>query len=98
MTISAASAIIQTFERLAAVSFPSVKAVLEKPEFQALPQRTNLMDVTKIGTGLPSKVERQFAIQDIIGEELAAAITGAKDIDSALADAESRVNEMLANL
>ncbi|MBB6056125.1 extracellular solute-binding protein [Tolumonas osonensis] len=77
---------------------PSVKAVLEKPEFQALPQRTNLMEVTKIGTGLPSQVERQFAIQDIIGEELAAAITGAKEVDAALADAESRVNEMLANL
>ncbi len=56
------------------------------------------MEVTKIGTGLPSKVERQFAIQDIIGEELAAAITGAKDVDAAMADAESRVNEMLANL
>nr|WP_321269581.1 extracellular solute-binding protein [uncultured Tolumonas sp.] len=77
---------------------PSVKAVLDKPEFKAMPQRLNLMEVTKIGTGLPSNVERQFAIQDIIGEELAAAITGAKDVDSALADAESRVNEMLANL
>lgn len=77
---------------------PSVKAVLDMPEFQSLPQRNNLMEVTKIGTGLPSEVQRQFAIQDILGEELAAAITGSKDVDSALADAESRVNEMLENL
>lgn len=77
---------------------PSVKAVLDMPEFKALPQRSNLMEVTKIGTGLPSDVQRQFAIQDILGEELASAITGTKDVDSALADAESRVNEMLENL
>ena len=77
---------------------PSVKAVLDMPEFKALPQRSNLMEVTKIGTGLPSDVQRQFAIQDILGEELASAITGTKDVDSALSDAESRVNEMLENL
>jgi multiple sugar transport system substrate-binding protein len=77
---------------------PSVKAVLEKTEFQSLPQRNHLMSVTKVGTGLPSDIQRQFAIQDILGEELAAAITGAKGVDAALGDAESRVNEMLENL
>ncbi len=77
---------------------PSMKAVLDKPEFKALPQRSNLLEVTKIGTGLPTAVQRQFAIQDIIGEELAAAITGTKEVDSALSDAESRVNELLENL
>jgi multiple sugar transport system substrate-binding protein len=43
-------------------------------------------------------VERQFAIQEIIGEELAAATSGQKDTDAALTDAETRINELLANL
>jgi len=33
-----------------------------------------------------------------IGEELAAAIMGSKDVDEALADAESRINDVLSNL
>ncbi|WP_428776421.1 extracellular solute-binding protein, partial [Vibrio sp.] len=77
---------------------PSVKAVLQNPDFLELPHRQSLLSVTKTGTGLPEGVKRQFAIQDIIGEDLAAAITGAKPIDQALADAERRVNDMLANL
>ena len=43
-------------------------------------------------------MQRQFAIQDIVGEEMSAAITGQKDVDAALADMESRVNELLANI
>ena len=31
-------------------------------------------------------MQRQFAIQDIVGEEMSAAITGQKDVDAALAD------------
>lgn len=77
---------------------PSVKAVLDKPEFLALPHRSEILSLTKTGHGLPSGVKRQFAIQDIIGEELAAGITGAKSIDEALADAEQRVNDLLSNL
>jgi multiple sugar transport system substrate-binding protein len=43
-------------------------------------------------------VQRQFSIQDILGEELAAAIAGHKPVDVALADAEHRVNELLFHL
>lgn len=77
---------------------PSVKAVLSDEAFLQLPNRKKLLSVTQTGKGLPSGVKRQFAIQDIIGEELAAAITGGKSIDEALADAEYRVNDMLAHL
>jgi multiple sugar transport system substrate-binding protein len=77
---------------------PSIKAVLDDPTFLALPHRSEILSLTKTGHGLPQGVKRQFAIQDIIGEELAAAITGSKPIDDALADAESRVNDMLSNL
>lgn len=77
---------------------PSVAAVLDNPDFQSLPHRSELVEVTHRGRGLPGGVKRQFAIQDIIGEELASAITGVKPIDAALRDAEQRVNDLLANL
>ena len=77
---------------------PSMESVLDNPQFQALPYRTDLVEVTTRGRGLPGGVKRQFAIQDIIGEELASAITGVKPVDEALADAESRVNDLLSNL
>jgi multiple sugar transport system substrate-binding protein len=34
----------------------------------------------------------------MLSEELAAAITGAKPVDQALHDAETRINDMLTNL
>ncbi|WP_196160513.1 ABC transporter substrate-binding protein [Reinekea sp. G2M2-21] len=77
---------------------PSMKAVLDNPDFKALPHRSSLMSVTTRGKGLPGGVKRQFAVQDIIGEELASAITGVKSVDAALKDAEDRVNDLLGNL
>ena len=50
------------------------------------------------GQQLPGYVQRQSAIQGLIGEELEAAVTGAKPIDRALADAERRVNELLSQI
>ena len=48
------------------------------------------------GAQLPDYVQRQSAIQGLIGEELEAAVAGIKPVDRALADAERRVNELLA--
>ena len=47
---------------------------------------------------LPDYVQRQSAIQGLIGEELEAAVSGIKPVDQALADAERRVNELLAQM
>jgi multiple sugar transport system substrate-binding protein len=77
---------------------PSVQAVLDSEQFKALPHRSTILEVAKLGKPLPQQVQRQFAIQDIIGEEVGAAISGQKDIDAALADAETRVNDLLSNL
>jgi multiple sugar transport system substrate-binding protein len=77
---------------------PAFKAVVESKQFQELPHRQNIAALTAIGAPLPSTVQRQFAIQDILGEELAAAISGHKPVDVALADAEHRVNELLFHL
>lgn len=77
---------------------PTIKAVIESDAFKALPHRDTISVVAQLGRPLPSEVQRQFALQDILGEELSAAITGQKEIDAALTDAETRVNELLANL
>jgi len=76
----------------------SMKAVITDPAYQVQPHRRDLMAITSYGQGLPIDVQRQFAIQDMLSEELAAAITGAKPVDQALHDAETRINDMLTNL
>ncbi len=77
---------------------PGVQAVYDMAEFQNLPQRETYAKIANTGTSLPPQVLRQFSVQDIIGEELAAAITGAKGVEQALQDAEYRVNDLLNNL
>lgn len=77
---------------------PSFKQVIESERFNALPHRSELAKLSSIGSPLPSAVQRQFPVQDIIGEEMAAATAGQKPIAVALADAEHRVNELLFHL
>ncbi|WP_068116527.1 extracellular solute-binding protein [Tropicimonas marinistellae] len=77
---------------------PAVKAVFEMEEFQSLPHRDNIAEIAQTGQSLPPEVLRQFAIQDILGEEIAAAVHGDKSVEDALATAEKRVNDLLANI
>jgi multiple sugar transport system substrate-binding protein len=76
---------------------PASQKVFDSAEFKALPHRDKLAALAEIATPRPAEVKRQFAVQDIEGEEVGAAMTGQKPIDQALADAESRINELLAN-
>ena len=75
---------------------PAFKAVVESPAFKALPHRTNIAPVAANGRPLPGGVQRQNAIEGLVGEEIAAAFNGQKSTKQALADAERRVNELLA--
>lgn len=77
---------------------PAFASIVESERFAALPHRASIAKLTTTGAPLPPGVERQFAIQDIIGEELAPAISGQKPIDEALADAEQRINDLLHHL
>jgi multiple sugar transport system substrate-binding protein len=77
---------------------PAFKAVVESAEFRALPYRTNIAPVATTGRGLPGGVQRQNAIEGLVGEEVAAAFNGQKSTRQALADAERRVNVLLAQL
>ena len=77
---------------------PAFQAVLATPQFRALPHRSDIAAMAATGAQLPDYAQRQSAIQGLIGEELEAAVAGTKPIDQALADAERRVNALLANL
>ncbi|MEP6982245.1 MAG: extracellular solute-binding protein [Sphingomicrobium sp.] len=77
---------------------PAFKSVLNDPRFKALPHRADIAPLAAIGRPLPSNVQRQNAIEGIVGEEAVAAFTGQKTIERALADAERRVNDLLAEV
>lgn len=77
---------------------PAFDEVLARPEFQALPHRRDYAAIAKTGEQLPDYVQRQSAVQGLIGEELEAAVTGVKPVGQALADAERRVNELYAQM
>jgi multiple sugar transport system substrate-binding protein len=76
---------------------PATLAMIASPEFKALPHRRNIARLAEIGSPLPEGVQRQSAIQDIVGDELADAIGGTKPVERALSDAERRVNELLSH-
>ena len=77
---------------------PAFKAVLDDPRFKALPHRQDIAPLASMGRPLPGYVLRQNAIEGIVGEEAAAAFTGQKSVPQALADAERRVDDLLANV
>ncbi len=76
---------------------PPSQSVFESEEFLSLPQRQSFSSLPDSLIGLPEGVVRQFSVQDILGSEVGAAINGDKQIEAALADAQSRINELLAN-
>jgi multiple sugar transport system substrate-binding protein len=75
---------------------PAYRPVVESARFTALPHRADIAPLAGSGMLLPAYVQRQGAIEGLIGEEVAAAIAGQKSVDDALAAAERRVNELLA--
>ena len=77
---------------------PAFKSVLDMPQFKALPHRSDIAAMAATGAQLPAYVQRQSAIQGLLAEELEAAITGLKPVDTALKDGERRVNELLAQM
>ncbi len=77
---------------------PAYQDVIDSERWRALPHRAEIAKLVDTAESLPPGVQRQFTIQQIVSEEMESAITGQKPIDSALADAERRVNDLLFNL
>jgi multiple sugar transport system substrate-binding protein len=76
---------------------PAYQAVIDSARWRSLPHRDAIAKLVNTAAPLPPGVQRQFLIQQIISEEMESAITGQKPVDSALADAERRVNDILFN-
>jgi multiple sugar transport system substrate-binding protein len=77
---------------------PAYTVVIDSARWRALPHRAEIAKLAATARPLPAGVQRQFLVQQIISEEMESAITGQKPIDTALADAERRVNDILFNL
>ncbi|HVM38740.1 MAG TPA: extracellular solute-binding protein [Sphingomicrobium sp.] len=77
---------------------PAFKAIVDSPQFKALPHRAEIAPLASFGQPLPGYVRRQAAIEGLIGEEMAAVVNGQKSVERGLTDAERRVNELLAQL
>ena len=77
---------------------PAFKQILASDQFRALDHRVDIAPLAVFGQPLPGYVRRQNAIEGLIGEEMAAAVNGQKPIDSALGDAERRVNDFLTEI
>ena len=77
---------------------PAFQPIIESERFRALPHRENIAPLATRGEPLPGHVRRQSAIEGIVGEEVAAAVVGQEPIEKSLADAERRVNELLAQV
>jgi multiple sugar transport system substrate-binding protein len=77
---------------------PAYQGVVDSDRWQALPHRTDIKILVDKAEPLPPGVQRQFLIQQIVSEEMESGITGGKPIDTALADAQRRVDDLLFNL
>ena len=105
-TVEQRAALAKFFRFMAAHNFdwvrtghlPAFKAILASAEFNQLPHRPEIAPLASFGQPLPGYVQRQSAIEGLIGEEMAAAVNGQKSVERALADAERRVNELLAQV
>ncbi|MEN7535573.1 extracellular solute-binding protein [Aurantiacibacter flavus] len=75
--------------------FPAYTKIIESNEWQELPHRTSISNITRVGQPMPNFVRRQAPIENVVGEEVAAAMSGAKPIDKAIADMQRRANEIL---
>jgi multiple sugar transport system substrate-binding protein len=75
--------------------FPAYREVIGSAQWQQLPHRGDIAEITQIGEPLPKYVRRQSPIEFIVGEEAAAAFTGAKPVGRALADMQRRADEIL---
>lgn len=75
--------------------FPAYRAIIDSPAWRNLPHRQDIASIAQDGEPLPKYVRRQSPIEFIVGEEAAAAFTGAKPVDRALVDMQRRADEIL---
>jgi multiple sugar transport system substrate-binding protein len=75
---------------------PARQSVIDSAAFNALPHRSSIKEISATGYALPNTVPRQFAIQEIVGDEVSNMLTSGKSITDVQQQAEDRVNKLLS--
>jgi multiple sugar transport system substrate-binding protein len=75
---------------------PARQSVIESATFNALPHRESIREISATGYALPNTVQRQFAIQQIVGEEISNMLSTGKPLADVQKDGETRTNALLA--
>jgi multiple sugar transport system substrate-binding protein len=75
---------------------PARQSVIDSAAFNALPHRADIKQISSTGYSLPNTVPRQFAIQQIVGEEISNMLSTGKPIADVQKDAEDRTNKLLS--
>ena len=75
---------------------PARQSVITSAAFSALPHRDAIKEISSTGYALPNTVPRQFAIQQIVGEEISNMLSTGKSVADVQKEAEQRTNALLA--
>jgi multiple sugar transport system substrate-binding protein len=75
---------------------PARQSVIDSAEFNALPHRPAIKEISSIGYSLPNTVPRQFAIQEMVGDEVSNMLSSGKSIPDVEQQAQDRVNKLLS--
>ncbi|MEX3980765.1 extracellular solute-binding protein [Paraburkholderia sp. EG287A] len=75
---------------------PARQSIITSATFNALPHRAEIKEISTTGYALPNTVPRQFAIQQIVGEEISNMLSTGKSVADVQKEAEQRTNALLA--
>ena len=76
---------------------PTSQKVIAGAQFNSLPFRSSIGAIAQTGISLPPTIPRQFRINEMLGEALAAVVMSGKPVDETMKAAEERINKMLAS-
>jgi multiple sugar transport system substrate-binding protein len=74
---------------------PANKTALASAEFKAMPMRSNIVEISSIGRGMPHTIPRQRAIEIAVDQEIGNMMVSKKSLQATQEAAESRVNKLL---
>jgi multiple sugar transport system substrate-binding protein len=74
---------------------PTRNSVANSTEFQRLPFRGALAEITHTGVSVPNNVPTQRAVEALVGEDISNLLVSGKPMDAVLANIDKRVNAAL---
>jgi multiple sugar transport system substrate-binding protein len=74
---------------------PANKTALNSAAFKAMPMRSNIVELSSTGRGMPHSIPRQRAIEIAVDQEIGNMMTSKKPLTETQDAAEARVNKLL---